>query len=124
MTWFTTIVAIIPLVYTSVELEKVSGFFLAEESIPPAEMTDSPAKMDKTIQEIYSDGAKIVMDDGSIWEIAPEGRNIVGGWIAGAAPVFIEKNGTSPYPYTITNKWTKSSVRARSLDAPSKKSSQ
>ncbi len=122
MTWLTTIFAIIPLVYTSVEIENVSGLWVAEEPMPPPEAPNYPTQMDKTIQEVDNDGAQIMMDDGSVWEVAPEGRNIAGGWIAGAAPVTIEKGGNSPYPYTITNKWTKSTVRARPLEAPIKKS--
>ncbi|MBS0585133.1 MAG: hypothetical protein JSR76_02385 [Verrucomicrobia bacterium] len=119
MAWISTLLTIIPLIYTSVEVQKISGLWEADVARPPPEVEMGSARMEKTLQEVSGDGSKLTMVDGTTWEIALEDRSVASGWIAGAAPVVIESSGNAIYPYTITNKWTKSAVHARPWQPPS-----
>ncbi|MCH9617401.1 MAG: hypothetical protein SP4CHLAM5_08530 [Chlamydiia bacterium] len=71
-----------------------------------------------TILENLDNGRVIVLDDGSKWVVDPEDAPYSSGWL-GPAPIVIRKDGprSANFNYSMTNKWTKKTVRVRRWSA-------
>ena len=67
-----------------------------------------------TILEIIDGGKIIILDDDSKWLVEPDDINYTGGWL-GPAPVRVKKDGAPSeiFNYSMTNTWTKKTVRVR-----------
>lgn len=77
-----------------------------EENKPSVEEANISEKIHKEtfkLESIDDDGATIVLNDDSIWEIAPSAQYKTRNWNLGSK-MSVHKNGEMFFPYTITNK--------------------
>lgn len=70
-----------------------------------------------TIAENLNSGTQLRLSDGSLYEIAPEDRDLASVWIT-PFEVKVIPSGDPNYPYKIVNTVTNSSVKAKPVVAP------
>ena len=65
-----------------------------------------------TIAEILDKGSVIKLEDGTEWSVSPDYVDYTSGWL-GPADIVVTRNPKKDidYPYIMTNKWTKASVK-------------
>ena len=66
------------------------------------------------ISEVLYDGHFIILNDQSIWEIAPEDRPISSAWIT-PTTILISSSQDERYPYILKNELTQSSIKANKI---------
>ncbi len=64
------------------------------------------------ISEIIDGGNRIILSDGSKWDVDPIDSDKSSGWIE-PAEISVTNGDNIKYPYKIFNKWTNDSVNAR-----------
>ena len=76
--------------------------------------SETPAKKELTLAENYHGGRVLQLNDGSIWEVAPEDVNYTGLWIT-PFPIHVSESTNPRYPYKLTNLVSGTSVHVRRI---------
>ena len=100
-------------------------YITAIEALTPAQIaiqkhisgkSNSVILIKANVDQILKNGSIIKLDDGTKWRVDPDDTNYTSAWL-GPAEIEIKKNKTpnSDYPYIMTNKWTKASVKVAKI---------
>lgn len=94
---------------------------ITSEKYSPAETAmrndNNRTKQSLTISQTTNDGHYVTLSDGSKYEVYPDDREISAGWLVPADVVVRSRRGNN-YPFSITNEWTNTSIRARLMETP------
>ena len=81
------------------------------EKPPMAQQEEPVSKGALTVSILGPDGKTMTLSDGRKFEIYPEDQNVAAGWFD--SDLQVKNNQSADYPFTIYNKVTNDSVRAR-----------